>query len=148
MQSTDIVSDSCSHIISDTPVGDKLDKLCPYFMLMGMSYDEFWHGNICKWKYIVESYQLRRKYDNEMLWLQGLYNYSAFSTVLANVSSKRGSAPIRYLEEPIRITPMTEEEREAEKQKRIKLFRDAINQLDQQMRTKYGLDKVNKETPK
>lgn len=112
-------------------------------MLMGMSYEEFWHGNVCKWKYVEEAYQLRRKRENEMLWLQGIYNMDAFGTVLANAFAKKGSRPKKYMEEPIRITPMTEEEKELETRKKLNQFREALKEFDRQMRAKYGLDKTD-----
>ena len=96
-------------------------------MAMGMSYDEFWHGDFTRWKYYEETYLLKRKQQNEMLWLQGAYVYDAFNAVLANAFAKKGAAPVKYREEPIRITPMTEEEKEAEKQKTIEKFRASLN---------------------
>ena len=113
-------------VYSDTPVGDRLDRLCPYMMLMGLSYEEFWHGNVCKWKYIEETYQLRRKQQNEMLWLQGAYVYDAFGVVISNAFAKKGSKPAQYMAEPIRITPMTEEERKEEKRKMVEKLRSAL----------------------
>ena len=106
-----------------------LDKLCPYFMAMGMSYREFWHGDYTQWKFWEEEHQRRLKEENEMLWLQGAYFYNAISASLANAFREKGKPLVSYLEEPIRITPMTEEEKEEEQWKQIATFRSQLESL-------------------
>lgn len=69
-----------------------------------------------------EAYRLRRKTENENAWLAGLYVCDAFATVLSNAFSKRGKPPKTYIERPIDIVPLTEEEkkqREAEEFKKM-----------------------------
>ena len=129
MEGDPVTPEEPSENDSPTPIGDVLDKLCPYFMAMGMSYHEFWHGDYTQWKFWEEKHQRRLKEENEMLWLQGAYFFNAISTALANAFRERGKPPSSYLEEPIRITPMTEEEREAEQQKQIEAFRAQLESL-------------------
>ena len=48
------------------------------------------------------------------LWLQGLYNNNAFRVELENFEqafSKRRRPPKRYVDHPLRVTPLTEQER-------------------------------------
>ena len=106
-----------------------LDQLCPYFMAMGMSYREFWHGDYTQWKFWEEEHRQRKKAENEMLWLQGAYFYNALTAALTNAFRERGDPPASYLEEPLRITPMTEEEREAEQRKQVESFRAQLESL-------------------
>ena len=117
MEGDPVTPEEPSENDSPTPIGDVLDKLCPYFMAMGMSYHEFWHGDYTQWKFWEEENQRRRKEENEMLWL------------LANAFRERGEPPSSYLEEPIRITPMTEEEKEEEQRKQIATFRSQLESL-------------------
>lgn len=60
------------------------------------------------------------------MWLQGAYVYQAVSVVVSNALSKRGAKKQEYLKEPVRITPLTEEEKrikaERERQKIIAMF--------------------------
>jgi len=123
-----------------------LDRLCPYFMAMGMSYHEFWHGDYTQWKYLEEANRLKKERDNEMLWLQGAYVHEAFATVMANAFAEKGSQPVHYLEEPWRITPMTEEEKrakeEADKQKMIKEFRAALNAVGDRFKAKHARERA------
>jgi len=125
---------------SDTPLGDMLDKLCPYFMALGVSYDEFWNGDYTCLKYYEEKNKLEIEKRNQELWLQGLYNYIALSTVIANALAKKGSAPKQYIEKPIRITPLSEEEKELEKKKMVDDFRAQLMALDRKFTQKHSED--------
>ena len=78
---------------SPTPFGDMLDKACIYYMAMGVSYDEFWHGDYTKLKYYREAYKLKAKMNNSEAWLQGMYFYDAVSTALNNAFLGKGIQP-------------------------------------------------------
>jgi hypothetical protein len=106
-------------------------------MAMGMSYHEFWHGDYTQWKFIEEEYQIRKKEENEMIWLQGAYFYNAISAALANAFRGKGTPPAKYLEEPVRITPMTEDEKEAEKRKQVEAFRASLEDLRRRFEAKH-----------
>ena len=45
-------------------------------------------------------------------WLQGMYIFNAISVAIGNASRKKGAKALKYIEEPIRITPMNEREKE------------------------------------
>lgn len=64
--------------------------------------------------------QLHNQRKSEEMWLQGLYNYHALSVVLGNAFAKKGAKRLEYLDEPIRLLPLTEEEKaeRAEKERR------------------------------
>ena len=122
---------------SDTPIADMLDKLCPYYMALGVTYDEFWNGDYTHLKYYIEKNKLENGKRNHELWLQGLYNYIAFTTALENAFSKKGSAPKRYIEKPLRITPLSEEEKRKEM---IDDFRSQLMALDRKFTKKHSTD--------
>lgn len=86
-----------------------------------MTCEEYWHGDPHLVTFYRESYELRREIYNQDLWLQGLYNYKAFNAVIEAFSygmgGKKGQRPKGYLQYPIAIT---EREKEAEKQRKIK----------------------------
>lgn len=123
---------------SDTPIGDMLDKICPYYMMIGVSYDEFWNGDYTHLKYYVERYNLEIERRNQELWLQGLYFYDALTTVISNALAKKGSGQKKYPEKPYRITEKTEEEKKEEKQKMVDDFRNQLMALDRRFTQKHS----------
>ena len=58
------------------------------------------------------------------MWLQGRYFYEAMTASLSNFSAgivgKKGKA--EYTDKPYRVTPMTEEEKEAERQRKLNAY--------------------------
>lgn len=93
-------------------------RLEPYYLTIGMTHEQYWNDDPWLAKVFREAHKMRTEMRNQELWLQGLYNFQAFSTALGNFSqafSKHKNKPQRYLEEPIRITPKTEEEERQEK---------------------------------
>ena len=82
-----------------------------------MTEDQYWRGS----PYLAVVYREiavnKRKEKNEYLWIQGMYIYEAFSTVMYNAFRKKGSTPAKYAQEPYRVTPLTEEEKLAQAEK-------------------------------
>lgn len=78
-----------------------------------MTADQFWEED----PWLAAAYRrandLKNQHKSEEMWMQGLYVYNAFSVALGNVLKKKGTAPLKYLEEPIRVIPLTEAEKEA-----------------------------------
>ena len=76
-----------------------------------MTAEQFWSGD----PYLAVSYRklhkLRIQQQNEILWLQGLYNLDALSVALNNSFSKRKA---KYIEQPFQIFPKTEDEKKRE----------------------------------
>ena len=96
-------------------------------MSIGMSYDEFWNGDVSMVKAYRKSYELQEKRRNQELWLQGMYFYEALcdASPLFRFSMKKGVIkPEPYLKEPYPITTAevrAREEREAkQREERIK----------------------------
>lgn len=79
-----------------------------------MTYEEFWEGDVSLPKFYrqAEKIRLKRKQedDNFHCWLQGLYNYEAFATALANAFRKKNAKPVEYLEKPIQFLEKDEED--------------------------------------
>lgn len=88
-------------------------------MSIGMSYDEFWNGDVS----IVEAYrkadELRLKQRNYELWLQGMYVYEALcdASPLFRFTMKGSVKPERYVKEPFPVTPLEAQEREEREMK-------------------------------
>ncbi len=87
---------------------------------MGIGAAEFWQLNVRTLRPYLLAENIKREEKNYFLWLQGAYIYDAVAVVVANAMSKKGTKRKDYLKEPVRITPLTEEEKQirAEKERR------------------------------
>lgn len=83
------------------------------YMSWGMSYEDFWHGKPILASFYYEKHLIDIEQRNQELWLQGLYIYDALAVALNNSFSKQKQ---KYISEPIRIIPKTEEELQAERE--------------------------------
>lgn len=96
-------------------------------MSIGMSYEQFWDGDVDMVKTYRVAAELRDKRRNQELWLQGMYIYEALcdASPLFRFSMKKGAIkPEPYVKEPYPITAVElreREEREArQKEERLK----------------------------
>lgn len=91
-------------------------------MAMGMSYQEYWYGNVWSSIAYAEAYRLKKQQENERLWLQGMYFYDALSCALKRfgdgLAGKHSSSDVCYPKEPYPLyqREKTEAELEAEAQ--------------------------------
>lgn len=110
------------------PFSDAFREVFPWYMAIGMSYDEFWNQDPYLAVYYREMHEFKRDEENQKQWWQGLYTYIAISTALSNIHLDGKKHKInQYLQEPLRIRPKTEEELEADRQRAIKR---TVMQLD------------------
>ena len=93
-------------------------------MSFGMTYEQYWDGDVFAHKAYREAERLRMNHENQMAWLQGMYIYQAIGALspVLRAFSKGKAKP--YLEEPIDLFEeerRKREEREArERYERIK----------------------------
>lgn len=89
--------------------------LCPQYMAMGMSYDEFWHSNTMRHRAYREAWKLKREQQNWALWWQGYYFYDALVKVAPVMRAALGKSrvePGKYPEEPYPLSQKEVEERQ------------------------------------
>lgn len=86
--------------------GKYADELCPWYMSIGVSYDEYWNGDYTRLKYYRQAEEYRQERDNEAAWLQGLYVYEAVGCLapILHAFAKCGTKPKKYPEEPFAVT--------------------------------------------
>lgn len=101
-------------------LSEYFELVCPYYMLYGMTYNQFWHGNPWMARHYKEMHNLQRREKNEEMWINGMYQLSALSVALNNAFNKN---KIKYIEKPFEIFPKSKAEKEqeirAERQKLI-----------------------------
>lgn len=98
---------------------------------MGIRVDEFWKLNFKKLHPYIVADNIRTEKQNYMMWLQGLYIYDALGAIAGQILAKPGHKKPQYMEKPIRITPLTELEKEQERQKEIEKFLKYLDRFEQ-----------------
>lgn len=82
-----------------------MDEMFPFYLDAGMTPDDYWNGDVTwviGYRKVIER---RRAWQNQMLWLQGLYVYSAINAIMPALSIKSKATNIEpYLEEPIPLS--------------------------------------------
>lgn len=111
-------------------------------MAMGMSYQEYWYGDVRSTFDFVESYRLKKEQENERLWLQGMYFYDALSCALtkfgANLGGKNPSNLPVYPKTPYDLYPHEktqaeiESEAESERKRAREYLENIVNQYKAQ----------------
>jgi len=87
---------------------------------MGIPYETFWHLNPSKLKpFVLVEERKRQERSNEM-WLMGQYIVAALDATVCNampfIKRRRKG---KYPEKPIRVVPLTEEEKRMEEEKAL-----------------------------
>jgi len=107
-----------------------------------MSYEQFWDGPPSVAVAYRKAYRLRREMENEMAWLQGMYNYDAFAVVLSNAFKSKGARKQNYLEKPMDIFPLTEAEKQRREREEMAKMQAAMEAMVRQQRIEKSKDDV------
>lgn len=106
----------------------EFEKCLPYYLSIGMSWEQFWHGDPEMARFYRQAHEMQLKQKNFELWLQGRYVYEAIGDMapVLHAFAKEGSTPTPYPSEPYPITEKDVREREErerrEKYERIKAY--------------------------
>lgn len=85
-----------------------LESVCPDYIAMGMSYDEFWNGPNDAPRMYMKAHVKKREMANEEAWMHGLYVQNA---IAACFSGKKN--PFKYPEKPFGFNSEQKEKTEA-----------------------------------
>lgn len=104
----------------------------PYCLELGMTPDQYWKGD----PYLVQVYRKlklsERENRNAEAWWQGYYFYQALDVIAFNLTREKGKQAENYPDKPLRITPLTEEEKRAkaqeERNKAIQFFKQKADE--------------------
>lgn len=90
------------------------ERACPTYMLWGMTYEQYWDGDVSAHKMFKRAAKLRRKQTNEDAWLQGAYIYEALCAASSLFRGMKPSRPQKFREEPYDIFEEDRKRREEE----------------------------------
>lgn len=93
-------------------------------MALGMTYEDYWYGDVLKARAFLKADIERQKRTNETAWLFGAYVYNALTATVGNLFKDKNSEPNRYPTEPIcfdaeKIEEKKLKEQEAERNRLI-----------------------------
>jgi len=117
----------------------------PYYLSMGMTYDEFWLGAPSLVRAYRKAYDMKRHERNYEMWMQGRYIFDALRCAPLLVGfPEEGVKPGNYPDMPYPLTAQEAKEREIQREnENTKRF---IAQLEAE--SKRNLEKAKKEAVK
>jgi hypothetical protein len=91
----------------------------PFYLSIGMTYDEYWNQDAELARYCREAFELQRQRKNQELWMQGLYVYHAIADTspILHDFAKKGTKAEPYLDEPLPLTVKDIRERKERKER-------------------------------
>lgn len=118
---------------------EQFEEQFPYYLSIGMSYEQYWEGDCWLPKYYREAYELKIRRENAQAWLTGRYVYDAMCAVspILHAFAKQGTQAHPYLEKPYPATEQEAKEREIQKLKdAAEGFRALVEAKNAQLRLK------------
>lgn len=116
----------CDQVTEDQPrtYTEIFETVFPYYLAIGMSYEQFWEGSADLVKAYRKADEIRRRRMNEELWLCGMYTADALTATVGNMFSKK---KYNYPSEPRPITKdEAEERRERERREKAEKIKAAF----------------------
>lgn len=115
------------------------EQYLPEALNMGVPYDLFWRLNPRKLLPFAEAYRRKRQQHSDEMWLMGQYVASALDATVCNamplIKRKRKG---KYFEEPIRVTPKTEEEKKMEEEQALQRFLGFAGAFEKDVKKRNG----------
>ena len=126
-------------------LAEMFTEVFPYYLSMGMTYEEFWYGPPSLVRAYRKAYDMERHRRNEEMWMQGRYIFEALrcAPLLVGFPEKGYKPPsgAGYPEMPYPLSEKEAQEREIEREnENTKRF---IAQLEAE--SKRNLKKINAE---
>ncbi len=98
-------------------LSEYFERLCPFYIEAGMTYDEYWNGDSCMATSYRKAKDMRIENQNFFLWLQGRYFYDALCCVAPILRAfSKAKKPVDYHEQPLTLNTSYSEIRKKQKQ--------------------------------
>lgn len=113
------------------------EKVVPFYLSIGMTWDQFWNQDSTMVKYFREAEKIRVNNRNTEMWIQGAYIYKvmeAFAPILPAFPKKNARVG-DYLSEPLSLSEEEEKSKEERKARRdadkgIKMMNDWMQRVN------------------
>ena len=106
---------------------EAFENVCPAYMAYGMTYEQFWDGDVSAHKAYREAHKLRMKERNTFAHIQAVYVYEALCDAASLFRGMKPSKPQAFRKEPYDLFPEDAARREEEEQrKRYEHMREKI----------------------
>lgn len=103
---------------------DVFERACPVYMSYGMSYDQFWDGDVSAHRAYREAHKLALKERNAFMHIQAAYFYEALCCASSLFRGMKPSRPQNFRTEPYDIfeedIKRRKEQEERERYERIR----------------------------
>ena len=78
------------------------DEAFPFYLSIGMTYEQYWDGDSWLVKDYRKAFELRREEANWRAWLQGMYIYEAIADIapILHPFAKKGTRARKYADKP------------------------------------------------
>lgn len=129
-------------------------EACPIYMSFGMTYEQFWDGDVEMHLMYRKAMRQRVIAENRMMWLQGMYIYEALLDVARynKAFSKAKPAPYRdtpydlFAEERLREERRKQKEQYENIRDKVYAFAKAFNEKRHEKETeiKEGVDDIGR----
>lgn len=106
------------------------ERMCPYYMAMGMTYEQFWREDVTMPIMFRRAYRIKQEEMKWNIWEGGVYTYEALCKVspVLHAFSKSGTKPLPFSEKPHGIEKLEEKilENNVYEEKEIKEKREQL----------------------
>lgn len=132
---------------SDEPrsLAEIFSNAFPYYLSMGMSYDEFWYGRPSLVRDYRKAFEMKRSMLNWQMWMQGLYICKALRCAPLSVGfAKEDTQHDEYPSQPLPLTAKEVREHEEAKERAAfekmlaKMNRDSEQELKRRKEAEKG----------
>ena len=117
-----------------------IEKAFPYYLSLGMTYEDYWYKDVDLVKAYREAEKMRFERMNRDAWIQGMYFYEALADVspVLNAFAKKGTQVRPYSKEPYKFTTKVEEEAEAKEQKMFDKMQKFASKFNKNFKNRGG----------
>lgn len=105
---------------SESPfvIAQYIEDCFPYYLSLGMSYDEYWYGDPTMVVAYRKAEDMRTHRRNWEMWMNGRYTYDAIASMIPSLQIIKPREPLPYTKEPYPLTKKEYEERMEREEKK------------------------------
>lgn len=118
---TDTVGDSKGDSDdSESPlfIAKLLDECFPYYLSIGMTYDQYWNDDPNLVKAYRKAEEIRSHRRNVEMWIEGRYVYDGIMRLIPSLNAWKPKEPLPYMDEPYPLSKEESEQRRLREEKR------------------------------